>query len=139
MFSELFNPPVAKPPKAPKKPSKPKAKAKKDPAPSTAQQPSAPFEHVVETSPEAAEVEMLEYEDIEEEWDVHEEDSDAGSEVNYDATSIDPADADDVLCGSIGSSPGFMTAGVAGLRSVKVEKKRPPGIAVSFDDDSWIQ
>ena len=38
------------------------------------------------------------------------------------------------IAGSIASSPGFFER-----REPKLEKKRPPGIAVTFDDDSWIE
>lgn len=148
MFSDLFKNPEKKAkktaavtkPKKPKNPKKPKKEKDTVPVPSAAQQTTdyAPFDHVVEESPEATQAETLEYDIIEDElgsaWDEEEcmEDSDAGSEINYEATSI--ADETEQLCGSITSSPGFMYE----HRSVKVEKKRPPGISITFDDDSWI-
>jgi hypothetical protein len=154
MFCQLFGvedkkpPPKAPPakPKPPPKKSKKKAVAAPppslpDPKPQNAEQECAPFEHVEEASPEPADVATLEYdvlqeEEFEKEWDEDFEHSDV--ESNYEVSSIsrhdDDEDQADDLYGSIQSSPGvFMKS------SIKVEKKRPPGIAVTFDDDSWIE
>jgi hypothetical protein len=139
MFSDLFVAPKktpAKPAKPTKSVKKPKAKAV---VPSAAEQTAdfGPFEHVVEESPEATLVEnTLEYEDIDidEEW-ADDAGSDAGSEINYEATSVDMSVEDtDEFVGSMTSSPGFFTQ----KTSVEVEKARPPGVSLTFDDDSWI-
>jgi hypothetical protein len=101
----------------------------------------APFKHVRERSPEPAEVAtQLEYEDLapeSDDWMLEdldppaEELTDDDEELNYEATSM--TDELEHVCGSVGSSPGFFER-----RVVSIDKKRPPGIAVTFDDDSWI-
>lgn len=153
MFCELFGVPQlpvakaepgkhsqAKPPKA--KPAKKKAPKKpKTIVPMVMDQLGAPFEHTIEDSPEPADIDQLEYESLElptnDEWmeeeiQLPEELTDDEDNDNYEATSM-TEDCDEV-CGSIGStSPGFFEKKI-----VKIEKLRPPGIAVTFDDDSWI-
>lgn len=160
MFSELFN--TAKshptPPKktakkkasAPKKKSTTPKKKKTGPEPHSADQECAPFDHVEEASPEPAKVATLEYDVLQEEdcedWDVDDEFQLSDDESNYEVSSMsrDDGEEDDILddevpYGSIQSSPGLFMQGLKSTSSVKVEKKRPSGIAVSFDDDSWIE
>ncbi len=144
MFSELFNAqPLVKPSKT-KKPKKtaapPKKKKVKGPEPQDAGQECAPFDHVEETSPEPADIDTLDYDVLQEEDDFGDFQRSDDEESNYEVSSISRNDEDDLLddlpYGSIQSSPGlFMNEFKS---SVKVEKKRPPGIALSFDDDSWI-
>jgi hypothetical protein len=106
--------------------------------PDTSPQDGAPFDHE-EEHPEPMEMDTLDHQDIlhdESEWD----NSDAGSECSgfdqqYDVSSI-TMDDDDGLCGSVQSSPGIFDA--FERRSVLVEPKSPPGIPVTFDDESWI-
>lgn len=138
MFSDLFC--------TPSKPNKPKVvkkpKKTKTIAPSAAEQTAefGPFEHVIEESPEATLVEnTLEYEDIDEEWeDETGACSDAGSEINYEATSVDMSvDDPEDFVGSMSDSPGFFKIKRKN-GMVEVEKARPPGISLTFDDDSWI-
>jgi hypothetical protein len=139
MFADLFVPPTANKKTPPTSKPKPVKKPKKKTIiPSAAEQTAdfGPFEHVVEGSPEATLVEnALEYEDIDviidEEWP-EECCSEAGSEINYEATSVDMS-VDECDVGSMTSSPGFFKR-----KSVDVEKARPPGISLTFDDDSWI-
>jgi len=143
MISHLFGKQTVADHPKPAKVKKPKKK-KKGPEPRKAEQECAPFEHVQEASPEPADVaDTLEYDLLQEdefdEWDA-ESTMDSDGESNYEVSSISRHDDDDhpdTLFGSVQSSPGFMS----GLKpsSVTVEKKRPPGIAVSFDDDSWIE
>lgn len=143
MISHLFGKQTVADHPKPVKVKKPKKK-KKGPEPRKADQECAPFEHVQEASPEPADVaDTLEYDLLQEdefdEWDA-ETTMDSDGESNYEVSSVSRHDDDDhpdTLFGSVQSSPGFMS----GLKSssVTVEKKRPPGIAVSFDDDSWIE
>jgi hypothetical protein len=139
MFSDLFVAPKQTSCK-PKQVKKLKKTNPKTPiAPSAAEQTAefGPFEHVVEESPEAAVVEnALDYEDIDildEEWP---DDccSEVGSEINYEATSVDMSVDETECVGSMTSSPGFIFK----RKSVEVEKARPSGISLTFDDDSWI-
>ncbi len=135
MFSELFKPVAATQSKNNKK----RKPAAVKPA-SAKQHASAPFKATKEKSPEPAQADMLDHEDIagpvEDVWDddYSEEckESDASDVEDYEVTSMTMSD--EPLCSSIDSSPGMFFE-----RHVKVEsKKRPPGIAVFFDDDSWI-
>lgn len=159
-------PAKAKPAKA-KAPAEAKAKtakSKKAPKPASVTQiASGPFEATREKSPEPAPQRSgaaLDYDDfagpladpladsladpladpLEDGWsegEAHEDedpgDSDAEIE-NYDATSMTMSED---LCGSVESSPGFLNDFSDRVTRI-VEKKRPPGIAVTFDDDSWI-
>jgi hypothetical protein len=152
MFSELFAAKPAPPEKAKatkKKPAPPKKKKPKaGPEPQKADQECAPFEHVEEASPEPAKVATLEYDLLQEEdyneWDADDEFQLSDDESNYEVSSMsrngddDDILEDDVPYGSIQSSPGLFMQGLKST-SVQVEKKRPAGIAVSFDDDSWIE
>lgn len=142
MISHLFGKQTVIDNPKPTKVKKPKTKKKKGPEPQKAEQECAPYEHIQEASPEPADViDTLEYDLLQEdefdEWDA-ESIVDSDVESNYDVSSMSRHDDDqpETLFGSVQSSPGFMS----GLKSsVTVEKKRPPGITVSFDDDSWIE
>jgi hypothetical protein len=132
-----------KAPKAPKVPKAPKAPKKKGPLPkaTTEQQECAPFDHIEEASPEPAEILTLQYEDIDVDEDAWLEEEhgleESDTESNYEATSMTEEDLHPALSCSVDSSPGFLLERPA--RTVKVDKKRPPGIAVTFDDDAWIE
>lgn len=153
MFSELFSaakshPTPAKSAKKKKAPA-PKKKKKTGPEPHPADQECAPFDHIEEASPEPAKVATLEYDLLQEEdyneWDADDDFQLSDDESNYEVSSVSRnGDDDDILddevpYGSIQSSPGLFMQGLKSTSSVKVEKKRPAGIAVSFDDDSWIE
>jgi hypothetical protein len=138
MFCELFGVsstlPPPQPPPQPKVTKKPKrVTPTTTPQPSHAEQHGAPFKHVEHPSPEPAEYDGIHGDD----WsDVDDDDAGFSSSEEIDAyeggtTSVAADDFE--LTGSIGSSPGFFERSVQ-----KLEKKRPPGIAVTFDDDSWI-
>jgi hypothetical protein len=152
MFCELFGVQPADQPAKVSKCAKPKAakpkvakvakpRASKSVKPMAVDQLGAPFEHVREASPEPADVTQLEYDHLEpdleppvnDEWMDEElsEEYMTDEELNYEATSM--TEECDHVCGSIGSSPGFFER-----KTVKVGKQRPPGIAVTFEDDSWI-
>jgi hypothetical protein len=157
MFSELFSAakahpkPAAKKKTAKKKPAAAAPKKKKaGPEPHSVDQECAPFDHIEEASPEPAKVATLEYDILQEEdyneWDVEEDEFQLSDddESNYEVSSVsrngDEDDLEDEApYGSIQSSPGLFMQGLKSMSSVKVEKKRPAGIAVSFDDDSWIE
>lgn len=152
MFCQLFGvdaqPHVAKPKhaktqakKAPKvtqrKTKKPNPKPKsQEPEPQVIEN-GAPYEHVKEDSPDPCEMDTLMYEELEQ-ADQHDDDWESevkdDESLNYDATSI--SEKEDSFGCSVESSPGMFFE--RKLRSVIIEKKRPPGIAVTFDDDSWI-
>ena len=149
MFCALFDVkpaapvPVPVPVPAKKKALKPKKPKQQHPKAAAAEQTRAvaPFESVRETSPEPAPVEALEYDEIalEEfddipEADEYEEDA-SDIEENYDATSMSLSDHEEP-CGSLASSPGIFFA--RRVKEPKDPKHRPPGIALTFDDDSWI-
>ena len=146
------NPP-AKTPASPKPKPKPKPKPRKKP---TGPVPveierthaSGPFTATREPTPEPAPAKTLEYDDVsndddpppdDAEWTVSESGSvNSDGEEGYDVSSM--AMSDDV-CGSLGSnpSPKFGLAGLGSSEGTRaIEKKRPPGIMVTFDDDSWI-
>jgi hypothetical protein len=148
MLSQLFGGDLPPPKPHPKKKSTTAARKKKEPKAAVIehQQPSAPFKHTREKSPEPAPVDTLDHNDIEDTtWSVPLEDDDEFAECresdveedNYDATSMTMSpepEAGSPPYGSVESSPGFFLE----RRSRDVSKKRPPGIALSFDDDSWI-
>jgi hypothetical protein len=128
--------PVKKKALKPKKPKQPKAAAAEQ------TRDVAPFESVREKSPEPAPVEALDYEIVgalEEFDDIPEADEYEGDasdiEENYDATSMSLSDHEEP-CGSLDSSPGIFFA--RRVKEPKDPKHRPPGIALTFDDDSWI-
>lgn len=112
-------------------------KKKKDPEPQVIEG-GAPFEHIKEESPDPCEMDTLMYEELEDSLEQHDDDWESVQEeetsLNYDATSI-TEDDENMSC-SVDSSPGMFFE--RRMKSVLVEKKRPPGIAVTFDDDSWI-
>lgn len=137
MFAELFAKPDKETANTPKN-QKPKAKAvkpaKSGPKPRRASgQPAAPFEYDSDPSPEPAEADTLEYDWLEEEEHAATSDISEDDEPNYDATSLTD---DEFQCGSIDSSPTFLHD--VNKRTIKIERHRPPGIAVTFDDESWI-
>jgi len=121
-----------------------KKKKAQQPKPAAAEQKrtAAPFKSVREKSPEPAAVpDVLEYDTIVTEVDDWAEDeecreSEAGSgDDNYDVTSMTMSEPEpEGTFGSVDSSPGVFFE-----RRVKDPKKRPAGIALAFDDDSWIQ
>lgn len=107
-------------------------KTKRNPKPRTLRQSGAPFDHVEEPSPEPAE-DPNEFDfDVlhEEDWEDDKEDDDRSE--NYEATSMTDDD-DHNVTGSLSSLDFFPDT-----RSVVVEARTPPGIKVSFDDESWI-
>ena len=144
MFCELFGVDAEK--AATTATEKTKKKKAQQPKPAAAEQKrtAAPFKSVREKSPEPAEVpDVLEYDTIVAEVDDWAEDeecreSEARSEDdNYDVTSMtmsEPEPEPEGTFGSVDSSPGVFFE-----RRVKDPKKRPAGIALAFDDDSWIQ
>lgn len=163
MFTQLFTgsaapgpEPTAKAKPKAKAKAKPKAKGKAKakpagPVPVEVERThaSGPFTATREPTPEPAPAQTLEYDDVsndedppadDAEWTVSESGSvDSGDEEGYEVSSM--AMSDDV-CGSLGSnpSPKFGLAGLGSSEGTRmVEKKRPPGIAVTFDDDSWIE
>lgn len=140
MFCELFG--VSSAGTTTSKKTKSKSKHVGTPQPSRSDQQGAPF--VVDEVDESLEPEptdlapQLEYQYIRDEWSDADADADdfSGDEIeNYDGctTSItDETSRRDMIIGSIESSPGFFE------RREPKEKNRPLGIAVTFDDDSWI-
>lgn len=82
----------------------------------------APFDHE-EEFPEPMDMEMMDHD----EWDTEEKDDETDSEYNYDVTSMTSMEHEE----SVQGSPVFE-------RSVFVEPASPPGIPVTFDDESWI-
>jgi len=143
MFCELFNhPPAVTVAAEETRQKKPKKKREQHPKPATVEQiSSGPFTLKREKSPEPAPIPALDYEYLEEEDDwVQEEHEDFEEECHesdaetYDCTSMTMSEEDPGIYGSVESSPGMYF----GHRNVVVEKKRPPGIALCFDDDSWI-
>lgn len=119
-------------PRQPKSTTK-TTKKKQQPKPRTLKQSGAPFEHIKEPSPEPADdPNEFDFNELhEDEWEPEQaEDDDDVSEINYEATSM--TDDDDNIAGSLSSLDFFEP------RTVVIEAKTPPGIEVSFDDESWI-
>lgn len=137
MFCQLFGVSDAKPAEQPSK------KKKKAPEPTQAagQEDAAPFQAPRERSPEP--MPIPEYKELEEdndvapdddEWDeCRESDKGSDSDDNYDATSITMSE--DNVVGSLESSPGLF---FERRKTKEKQQQRPPGIQLSFDDDSWI-
>ena len=143
-------PPKAKASPKPKKPRKPKG-----PVPNEVERThaSGPFLATREATPEPAPTKTtLEYDNVsndedappppsdDADWTVSEGGSVNSDDEGYDASSMAMSE-DSHMCGSLGSnaSPSFL-AGLGSSEGVRaIEKKRPPGIAVTFDDDSWIE
>lgn len=123
-------------PKKTKQPKRKVTKKQQHPQPRKITQTGAPFDHIKETSPEPVqdpnEFEFDTLLDDEHEWEQEQDDRDDVSEINYDATSMTDED-DDPVVGSVSSLDFFEPRTV-----VTVEAKTPPGIQVSFDDESWI-
>lgn len=122
------------------------------PKPKAVTQAGAPFERVREPSPEPAEVfEGLDYDVIEQQaaadvyddcWEDegkdHDDDDDAasgGSPEEFEETSPCISDVGSVCSSSPG---GHMVLLLDVHGATKKTKNDPPGIALSFDDDSWI-
>jgi hypothetical protein len=144
-------PPKAKASPKPKKPRKPKG-----PVPNEVERThaSGPFSETRDATPEPAPTKTtLEYDDVsndgdappppldETDWTVSESGSvNSDDDEGYDASSMAMSE-ESHMCGSLGSnaaSPSFL-AGLGSSEGVRaIEKKRPPGISVTFDDDSWI-
>lgn len=90
----------------------------------------APFDHE-EENPEPMDMDTLDHQDFGSDWESVVDDCSECSDFHYDATSMT---LDDDCCpGSVHSSPGLFEP-----RSVLVEAQTPPGVSVTFDDESWI-